>query len=571
MAGTGKKYEERTLDVLIVGGGGAAALAALEVQRAGLTVGLVTKESALVGGATIMAAGGTCAVFSPGDTPETFQADILRSGQYLNNAKIVKRVTEGSAGGVFNLETHDFLLDRRDKDALRTINHGEGHSYPRGYLDRREALGVCHALSKALMRKEIALFPETIVSKLLVKENRILGVVAMSLASGEYRVFNAKAVILATGGLGAVYKLTTNSAVLTGDGFALAFEAGAELVDMEMVQFFPIAFPYPAVRRGKMIGVCSWFGPDVKLLNGLGERYMPKYDPERKEMSTRDIVSRANFIEIMEGRGTKNGAIVVDPTKHDQAKLTKFKTSIPHVYAMFRDVYGKRVAEWEEPFEAIPSQHFFMGGIRIDEACRTNVAGLYAVGEVSGGMHGANRLSGTALTELYVMGRVAGESAALYARGEEIISPHTQGIDEEIRRLNGLFGSGREGVRPFELKAAVQDIMWEGLGPVRSGAGIAASINALERIGKEQIAGMVIGSHDRTYNRDRMEAIEVPFMIRTGLLVARAALCRKESRGSHYRTDFPERNDEEWLRNVVVKKNKDGDVGIETAKTVQAG
>jgi fumarate reductase (CoM/CoB) subunit A len=571
MVETDKKYEERALDVLIIGGGGAAALAALEVKRAGLTVGLVTKESGLVGGATIMAAGGTCAVFSPGDTPETFQSDILRSGQYLNNAKIVRRVTEVSARGVFNLETHDFLLDRKDSDTLRTINHGEGHSYPRGYLDRREALGVCHALSKALMRNEIALFPETIVSKLLVKEKRILGAVAMSLASGEYRVFKSKAVILATGGLGALYKLTTNSAVLTGDGFALAFEAGAELVDMEMVQFFPIAFPYPAVRRGKMIAVCSWFGPDVKLLNGLGERYMPRYDPERKEMSTRDNVSRANFIEIMEGRGTKNAAIVVDPTKHDQAKLTKFKTSIPHVYAMFREVFGKRAAEWEEPFEAIPSQHFFMGGIRIDEACRTNVAGLYAVGEVSGGMHGANRLSGTALTEIYAMGPVAGESAALYARGEDIISPDTQAINEEIGRLNGLFGGGRKGVRPFELKTAVQNIMWKGLGPVRSGAGIEAAINALERIRKEQISGMVIGSQDRTYNRDRMEAIEVPFMIRTGLLVAHAALCRKESRGSHYRTDFPKKNDEEWLRNVVVKKNKDGDVGIETAKTVQAG
>ena len=148
MALTEKKYEERALDVLIVGGGGAAALAALEVKRTGLTVGIVTKESALVGGATIMAAGGTCAVFSPGDTPETFRADILRSGQNLNNAKIVKRLTEGSTGGVFNLEKHDFLLDRKDSVTLRIINHGEGHTYPRGYLDRREALGVCHALSK---------------------------------------------------------------------------------------------------------------------------------------------------------------------------------------------------------------------------------------------------------------------------------------------------------------------------------------------------------------------------------------------------------------------------------------
>ena len=566
---TEKDYEERALDVLIVGGGGAAALAALEAKKAGLTVGLVTKESALVGGATIMAAGGTSAVFSPGDTPETFRSDILKSGQYLNNAKIVKRFTEGSAGGVFNLERHNFLLDRKDSETLRTIKHGEGHTYARGYLDRREALGVCHALSKALMKNEIAFFPETIVSKLLVKENRILGAVAMSLASGAYQVFKAKAVILATGGLGGLYKLTTNSGVLTGDGFALAFDAGAELVDMEMVQFFPISFPYPAVRRGKMIGVCSWFGPDVKLLNGLGERYMPKYDPERKEMSTRDNVSRANFTEIMEGRGTKNGAIVVDPTKHSQANLTKFKTSIPHVYAMFREVYGECVAEWKEPFEAIPSQHFFMGGIRIDETSRTNVAGLYAVGEVSGGMHGANRLSGTALTEIYTMGPVAGESAAVYAREVEIISPDHQAIDDEIKRLNGLFGSGRDGVRPFELKAAVQDIMWEGLGPVRSSGGIEVAINALERIRKEQIAGMVIGSQERTYNRDRMEAIEVPFMIRTGLLVARAALCRQESRGAHYRTDFPERNDEVWLRNIVVKKNKEGDVDIEMAKTVQ--
>jgi len=570
MAETEKKYETRELDVLIIGGGGAAALAALEAKRAGLNIGLVTKESALVGGATIMAAGGTCGVFSPGDTPETFRSDILKSGGYLNNETLVKRVTEGSVGGVLNLETHDFLLDRKDSDTLRTINHGEGHTYPRGYLDRREALGVCHALAKSLMRNEIVLFPETIVSKLLVKENRILGAVAMSLVTGEYLVFRAKAVILATGGLGALYKLSTNSSVLTGDGFALAFEAGAELVDMEMVQFFPIAFPYPAVRRGKMIGVCSWFGPDVRLLNGLGERYMPKYDPERMELSTRDNVSRANFIEIMEGRGTKNNAIIVDPTKHDPAKLAKFKTSIPHVYAMFREVYGKKVAEWEEPFEAIPSQHFFMGGIRIDADCRTNVAGLFAVGEASGGMHGANRLSGVALTEVYVMGPVAGKSAALYAKGESFVSPDSGAIGEELGRLNDLFGSGR-GVRPFELKTAVQDIMWEGLGPVRNGAGIKTAIVALQQLEKERMAGMTIGSSGRTYNRDRMEAIEVPFMIRTGLLVAHAALFRKESRGSHYRTDFSEKNDKEWLKNIVVKKNKDNDIKIETEKTVQVG
>jgi fumarate reductase (CoM/CoB) subunit A len=564
------KYEEHRLDVLIVGGGGAAALAALEAIRAGLSVGLVTKESALVGGATIMAAGGTSAVFSPNDTPETFLADILKAGADLNNGKLAKIVADRSAQAVFDLERHDYLLDREDATTLRTVKQGEGHAWPRGCLDRREALGVCHALSRALMENEIALFPETVVSRLLTKDNRAIGAVAMNLVTGGYLVFSAKAVILATGGLGALYKVTTNSNVLTGDGFALAFDAGAELIDMEMVQFFPIAFPYPAVRRGKMIGVSSWFGPKVELRNGLGERYMPKYDPERLEMTTRDIASRANFIEIMEGRGTKNGAIIVDPTDHDPALLLRFKTSIPHVYAMFREVYGDRAAEWEEPFEAIPSQHFFMGGIRIDEECRTNVNGLFAVGEVSGGTHGANRLSGVALTEVYVFGPVAGRCAARHASGEGVVPPDKEEINAEIGRLESLFKAG-SGMRPFEVKAAIQDVVWERLGPVRGGSGIETAITAFERIEREQMTGMVIGCKDRVYNRDRMEAIEVPLMVKTALLVARAASERKESRGSHYRTDFPERNDRDWLRNIVIKKDGGGRMGISVENTVRAG
>jgi fumarate reductase (CoM/CoB) subunit A len=564
------KYEEHRLDVLIVGGGGAAALAALEAIRADLSVGLVTKESALVGGATIMAAGGTSAVFSPNDTPETFLADILKAGADLNNGKLAKIVADRSAQAVFDLERHDYLLDRKDATTLRTVKQGEGHAWPRGCLDRREALGVCHALSRALMENEIALFPETVVSRLLTKDNRAIGAVAMNLVTGGYLVFSAKAVILATGGLGALYKVTTNSNVLTGDGFALAFDAGAELIDMEMVQFFPIAFPYPAVRRGKMIGVSSWFGPKVELRNGLGERYMPKYDPERLEMTTRDIASRANFIEIMEGRGTKNGAIIVDPTDHDPALLLRFKTSIPHVYAMFREVYGMRAAEWEEPFEAIPSQHFFMGGIRIDEECRTNVNGLFAVGEVSGGTHGANRLSGVALTEVYVFGPVAGRCAARHASGEGVVPPDKEEINAEIGRLESLFKAG-SGMRPFEVKAAIQDVVWERLGPVRGGSGIETAITAFERIEREQMTGMVIGCKDRVYNRDRMEAIEVPLMVKTALLVARAASERKESRGSHYRTDFPERNDRDWLRNIVIKKDGGGRMGISVENTVRAG
>jgi fumarate reductase (CoM/CoB) subunit A len=446
---------------------------------------------------------------------------------------------------------------------LRTIKQGEGHAFPRGYLDRREALGFCHALGKALVKNEVVLFPEMVVSKLLVKDNQAIGALALSLVAGDYFAFNAKSVILATGGLGALYKVTTNSALLTGDGYTMAWDAGAELVDMEMVQFLPLNFPYPETRRGKIIGMCSHFGPGVKLYNGLGERYMAKYDPQRMEFTTRDIGSRANFTEIREGRGTKNQAIIVDPRDHDPAILFRFKTSIPHIYAMFREVYGERAAEWQEPFEAIPSQHFFMGGVRIDEQCRTTIPGLFAVGEVAGGVHGANRLSGVALTEVFDFGPLAGRAAALSAERERLVPLNTAEISREIGALESTVMKMGKGIRTFELKEAIQRIMWDRLGPVRDEAGIETAIHDLEKIQKHDLEGMVVGSHDRKYNRERMEAIELPLMIRTALFVAYSASARRESRGSHYRTESPVPDDSNWLKNIVLTKSNNGEVALD--------
>ena len=549
-------FAAHSLDVVIVGGGGAAALAALAAKERGASVALLTKESSLVGGATIMSAGGTSAPYTESDSPEIFLADILRAGGGLNNRKLAGLLADGAVPAVFNLETYGYLLDRKDANTLRTIKQGEGHAFPRGYLDRREALGLCHALSRALMRNEIVLFPEMVASKLLLKENRVIGVLAFSLVTGEYSAFNAKCVILATGGLGALYKVTTNSTVLTGDGYAMALEAGAELIDMEMVQFLPINFPYPETRRGKMIGMCSHFGPGVKLYNGLGERYMTKYDPQRMEFTTRDIGSRANFTEIKEGRGTKNQAIIVDPRDHDPAILLRFRTSVPHIYAMFREVYGERAAQWQEPFEAIPSQHFFMGGVKIDEQCRTTIPGLFAVGEVTGGVHGANRLSGTALTEIFFFGPLVGRTAALFAETEKLIPLDAGEINREIDTLESTAMRTGKGVRPFEFKEAIQAVMWDKLGPVREETEMKAAIDTLEKIQRTAQEQMAVGSRSRTYSRDRMEAIEVKFMITTALLVARSALMRQESRGSHYRTDFPLPNDGKWLKNLVVTKNR---------------
>ncbi len=556
---SGPQIRNYRCDVVIVGGGAAAALAAVAARQAGAAVALITKESSLVGGATIMAAGGTSISISPGDSGEVFFSDMLKAGCGLNNQKLAGMVAQRSLPSLLSLEKEEFLLDRKDMKTLRTIKQGEGHAFPRGYLDRREAIGICHALARAVMRKEVTVFSETVVHKIMLTEGQAAGVLALSLVTGEYLSVNAKAVILATGGLGALYEVTTNSSVLTGDGYAMAWDCGAELVDMEMVQFLPLAFPYPKTRKGKIIGMCSHFGPGVKLLNGLGERYMARYDAERLEFTTRDTGARANYTEIREGRGTERRAIVVDPTDHDPNIWLRWKTSLPHHYAMFKQVFGEETSEWRRPFEAMPSQHFFMGGARIDEECRTSVKGLFAVGEAAGGVHGANRLSGTAFTELFVFGPLAGESAGRFAASPKALPLNAPDMMRHVDELEGRL-SKRGGVRPFELKEAIQRIMWDKLGPVRDEAGIKEAISSLEQIYQTAQNDLRVAPGSR-YNRDRMEAIEVPLMARTALLVAASALCRQESRGSHYRTDFPSSNDGSWLKNILL--SKDGKGGME--------
>ncbi len=565
------QFQTLISDVVIVGGGAAAALAAAAAGRAGATVAMITKESSLVGGATIMAAGGTSATLTAGDNAHIFLADILKAGGNLNNRRLASMVAERGAQALFDLEKYNFLLDRRSGDTLHTIKQGEGHAFPRGYLDRREAVGICHALGKAVMRKEVAFFPEMAASKVVMKDGQVAGVIALSLVTGECFVFRAKAVILAAGGLGALYEVTTNSSVLTGDGYAMAWNCGAQLIDMEMVQFLPLAFPYPRTRKGKIIGMCSHFGRGVKLFNRLGERYMAAYDPERMEFTTRDIGARANFIEIKQGRGTEHRAIIVDTTDHNPDIWLRWKTSLPHHYAMFRQVFGEETAEWKKPFEAIPSQHFFMGGVMIDEECKTTVPGLFAVGEVAGGVHGANRLSGTALTEVFVFGPVAGEKAALFAVSQRLIPLNSIEINREVDRLGASLSRTGDGVRPFELKEAMQTLMWDKLGPVRDGMGIRTAIEELEEIEKTVSEGMAIRSSSATYNRERMEAVEIPLMVRAALLVAHSALTRQESRGSHFRTDFPSSDNEKWLKNIVLRKGPTERIEVSFTDSAQAG
>lgn len=553
------RIQRYTSDILIIGGGGAAAMAALPPSLRGAKVTLISKENSPVGGASIMSAGGICAVLSPEDNPETFYNDIMRGGVYLNHPGLARILAERATESLFKMEEYNFCLDKR---GLAGIMKGEGHTWPRGYLDRREGLGFCNELGKALIRSGVDFRPEVVAYTLLSSHGRVVGAMGFNIVTGEYLVFRAKAVVLATGGLGALYRITTNSAPLTGDGYAMAWDTGAEFVDMEMVQFLPLAFPYPKSRQGLNIGICSLFGPGVKLYNGLGERYMTKYDPERMEFSTRDIVSRANFIEIKEGRGTERGAVLVDTRDHDPSILKRFQSFHPHIYNMFKESFGEKAANWQEPFETIPSQHFYMGGITIDETCATSVPGLFAVGEVTGGVHGANRLAGCALTEIFVFGNLLGESTLRWIEKEDLVPPAESAVQEAADRLEEIFSRTQGGIRPFEVKHAIQNIMWDSFGPSRDAEGMKKGLAGLRDIKEKDLPHLILGSRRMKYNREKMEAVEVHMMIKTAILLANAALSRAESRGSHYRTDFPMQDDKQWLKNIVLRKGPGGEVEI---------
>jgi succinate dehydrogenase/fumarate reductase flavoprotein subunit len=344
---------------------------------------------------------------------------------------------------------------------------------------------------------------------------------------------------------------------LTGDGYALAFDAGAELVDMEMVQFLPLAFPRPSTMRGQLIGMCSLFGPNVKLYNGLGERYMLRHDPEKLEYATRDTVARANYIEIQEGRGTRRKTIVVDPTENDRSLVEQYRNSLAVAYDMIAETFGEKAARWETSFEAIPSQHFMMGGVRIDEDCRTSVQDLLCCGEVSGGVHGANRLAGNALTEILVFGRRAGRKAA-EAAGITRSKPISPGLTRDCVRKTEAYLNNTDGPPPGHVRKKLQKVMWDRVGIVRDGANLEKAVKTVRRL-KGMVNGIDTKCRSRHWNRAWLEALELLPMLRTAELIATSALHRKESRGSHYRSDYPG-TDPSWQKNVILSKGRDGEI-----------
>ena len=552
-------------DVLIVGSEGAGSTAAIEAAKQGVKVTIATKGRLGKCGATVTGdadlnvdskslselfpwLSGT----DPRDSKEKFFEDIVKGGKYLNNQKLVE---------IHVKEAPERLKDLVDWGVkIEWVMHSSGHTYPRGvFIPGTRLMPV---LKKKVKESGVEVIEDTMITDLLTKGKRVIGAVGINLKTGEFLLFKAKAVVLATGGCMRIYPFTTAPEELTGDGVAMAYRAGAELIDMEFPMFLPGCFVWPPALQGVdvpfVLSTAGRYGPGW-LLNRYGERFMAKWAPETMEHSTRDICSVAMMTEILEGRGSKRGGVYVS-LKHLPDNLIDFihEWQAPEMlwrYGGFNlDDFIPRDTLKKEALEAAPACHFMNGGIRINERCETNLQGLYAAGETTGGVHGGNRLSGNAFTEMIVWGTRAGRFAANYAKKVKAFPE----VDEEqlksLRNRVFLPLERNEGIDPIELKNKVQKLAWEKVGVIRNGPTLEEAIKEIERMKKEELPKLYTKSKDRIYNREWIEAIQLENMLQVLEIIARAALMRKESRAAHYRKDYPYTDYKNWTKNIVVSQ-----------------
>ncbi len=533
-------------DVLVIGSGGAGCRAAIEAKKHGLDVVIVSKGLSYKSGCTTLAEGGYNAAFAYVDAEDSTQAhleDTLRGGGYLNDPELARILVEEAPERLTELESYGALFDRQESGELNQRPFG-GQTYRRTcFQGDRTGHEMMTALKEEVIRQDIRTVEEVMITSLLQdEEGRVGGACGISLQSTDLVIFHAKSTIIATGGAGWLYPVTSNALQKTGDGYSLAWKAGADLLDMEQVQFHPTGMLYPDSRRGVLVTEAVR-GEGGRLINSQGERFMTKYD-SRGELATRDVVARAIYNEIMEGRGTENGGVYLDVT-HLPAEVIEEK--LETMLLQFQDV-GVDIRE--EPMEVAPTAHHFMGGTRINPQCETNVPNLYAAGEAAGGVHGANRLGGNALAETQVFGRRAGEYAAEnVAKSKFKLNPAF--LEEEEGRIKKLFREGD--YYPFQLKKELQEVMWNNVAIIRREESLKSALNDIHVI-RDKMARMKL-PEVHGYNQHLLDALELENMVLIAELVTKSAIIREESRGAHYRVDFPKTRDE-WKKSIVLNKSR---------------
>ncbi len=532
-------------DVLIIGSGGAGCRAAIEVSEHNLTPLIVSKGLSFKSGCTGMAEGGYNAAFAcvdPEDSPDVHFEDTMRGGGFLNDPQLVRILVDEAPDRLRDLETYGALFDRQESGLLDQRPFG-GQTYRRTcYQGDRTGHEMITALKEEVIRRDIETVEEVMITSLLVEEDRVLGAMGVSIRDSTTVAFRASSTILAAGGAGHIYPVTSNTIQKGGDGFSVAWKAGADLIDMEQVQFHPTGMVYPESRRGVLVTEAVR-GEGGILLNSEGERFMKRYDP-RGELATRDVVARAIYTEIMEGRGTGNGGVYLDVSHlPDEVIEEKLETML----LQFQDV-GIDIRS--EPMEVAPTAHHFMGGVRIDEWGRTNLRNLFAAGEVTGGVHGANRLGGNALADTQVFGRRAGIAAARNAIKSAPASIRSA-VEEEEYRIKSMVAEGSHS--PSEIRDRLHEAMWNGVAIVRSRESLESARAVIRDL--TTMMGDLNVPETSGFNTYLIEALELENMLVTSSMVVESALIREESRGSHYRKDFPETRPE-WLKSIVLNRTR---------------
>jgi len=547
-------------DVLVIGGGGAAGMAAIEASKKTSYVAVAVKGKFGKSGATPMAVGAAAAVgpwHHPGDSKETHLKDTVRGGADLNEDKLVRALCNEAGDRMVDLERYGAYWERADKGVNYMLRTDGGHSHPRSpYLEDRPGLEFMRVMKGVLAGRNVPLYEDLMITKLLTDGEKVTGAAGINMLSGEPLVFRAKATVVAAGGAGELYPLNTQDIRNTGDGYAIALEAGAALMDMEFVQFYPIGLVQPRSVRG-ILAAPPYY---VRLLNKDGERFMTGYD-SRLEQATRDILSRSVYLEIEAGRGTPNGGVYADMTYHPPGFMQRQMPALCEKYLK----WGIDIEK--EMIEIAPTVHFFMGGLKVDENWATTLPGLYAAGEAAGGVHGANRLSQNSLADILVSGCRAGKAAGIYARGASLAELNPGQVEQEFSRVFGVLTAGTgnaKGQRPFQLRNNLKEIMWDKAGLMRDEAGLKEGLGRVETLISGEAPGMRVTSPSKIANREWVEALENINLLKVAQCIIQSALIRTESRGAHHRKDYPQRDDAGWLKHVVAT-GRDGSLSISLA------
>jgi succinate dehydrogenase / fumarate reductase flavoprotein subunit len=585
-------YQTHEYDVLVIGAGGAGLRAAIEASAAGLKVGLVCKS--LLGKAhTVMAEGGMAASLGNVDDRDNWKvhfADTMRGGQYLNNWRMAELHAKEAPARVHELEAWGAVFDRTRDGKILQRNFG-GHKYPRlAHVGDRTGLEMIRTLQDHGVHQGIEVHMEQTIVTLLKDGGRVCGAFGYDRERGRFRIFKAKAVVVSTGGLGRAYKVTSNSWEGTGDGVSLAYHAGAELLDMEFIQFHPTGMIWPPSVMGLLVTE-SVRGEGGVLRNKDGKRFMyddipenyksqTSTDPEEgwrytqndknarrpPELLTRDHVARCINREVKAGRGSPHGGVFLDISWIKEKipnAAEHIKKKLPSMYHQFMQLANLDITK--EPMEVGPTTHYAMGGIRVNgDTQATNVPGLFAAGECAAGLHGANRLGGNSLSDLLVFGKRAGEFAAKFARENSAGQINEAQVEAAAREALEPFdrgastGGSAEG--PYQVQYDLQSMMQELVGIVRREDEMR---RALDGLGKLYERGRQVAVHGhREYNPGWHTAIDLKHLLTVSEAITRAAIDRKESRGGHFREDFPDKNPADGKMNIILRKNSDGAMNL---------